>query len=102
MKKFAFLSLAMIVSFNVFAECAGEAQFIAKVGEANFRLGSGCRVTITEPQIYNENPFCPLMIEDVNSIGIEAPVINGHECAWQPGDIISGVLVLKGDKIIIE
>lgn len=102
MKKYAFLTFAMMVSFNVFADCMGEAQFIAKVAEANFKLGVGCRVTITEPQYYSENPMCPLMIEDVNAIGVEAPVINGHECAWQPGDIISGVLVLKDDKVVIE
>jgi hypothetical protein len=92
-----------IVLFSMFtaqvsmANCLGEAQIIAKVAGIKSKSLSNCTVDIDFNSIkqYNTNMTCILDIQEVLYKGVEVGLKDGHDCALDLGDDISGVLVLN-------
>jgi hypothetical protein len=96
---------SLIGTTNTFASsCQGEAQIIAKIGERKTNSLSYCTafVDISSVTFYQESGVCPLPLEVVLQNGIQFPLKNGHDCDIQKGDSLSGVLVLKNDRIELE
>ncbi len=88
-----------------FANCLGEAQIIAQVSAVKSKSHSHCTVEINAESIkqFNMNMTCPLDLSEVLMAGVDVGLKNGHDCALDAGDEISGVLVLnKAGKIILE
>ncbi len=101
----------MILLFSIataqisFANCLGEAQIIAKVANVKSKSLSNCTVDIDANSItqYNVNRTCILDIQEVLYKGVEVGLKDGHDCRFDAGDDISGVLVLNNaGQIILE
>ena len=85
--------------------CSGEAQIIAKVGQIINRDMSECVISIDTNTIvqYNVNQLCPLDLSEVMEKGVEVGLSNGHDCNYNPGDDISGVIVKTAwDTLVLE
>lgn len=103
MKNLSFLIiLGLLASLSPALACDGEAQFIAKVGSRTFSLSQGCKVTLTEVRHFSSNPFCPLSLDEINTSELLVGTLNGHECAYDIGDEVSGVAVKQGARFILE
>lgn len=87
------------------AQCLGEAQIIAKVDNVTKTGLSRCVATITKYsiQMYNESMVCPLDLNEVIEQGIVVTFKDGHDCAFEAGQNISGVLVKNSaGEIVLE
>lgn len=98
MRNFILVCLTILATSTLKANCLGEAQIIAKVSsiiERNDMIS--CKVAIDPTSIiqYNVNMNCPLDLSEVLAEGIEVGMIYGHDCAYDEGDILSGVIVKK-------
>ena len=49
---------------------------------------------------YSGHALCPLDLETIERMGVEFPLINGHDC--EIPDVISGVVVYDGRKIFLD
>jgi hypothetical protein len=83
--------------------CQQEAQFISKVKSLT-KDYTGCvvKIDLNNTKIYNPSMVCPLEIEEVVAEGIQVGLRDGHDCAFDVGDEISGVIVRKNSKLILE
>lgn len=97
----ALLVIGSLSSVSAMA-CDGEAQVIAQVDQTSFRLGIGCKLTLTKVTHFAANPYCPLDIDEINSLGITGDIASGHECALSSGDSISGVVVKRNGNLFLE
>ena len=80
------------------ANCLGEAQIIAKVDRIIESMDMiSCKVAIDPNSIiqYNVNMTCPLDLSEVLAEGIEVGMAFGHDCTYNEGEILSGVIVKK-------
>ncbi len=71
--------------------CRPEAQIIAKVYQTDRPTIGSCLVQLTEIKQFNPNQLCRLEIEELVN-WIEVGMKNGHDCAYDVSDEISGVL----------
>jgi hypothetical protein len=103
MKKMIAL-FSVLVGTQALACNQQEAQFIGKVASIQ-KNTQGC-VAFLNPQemkMFNPSYICPLDQEEVFAAGVEVGLKNGHDCIYEPGNEISGVLVrINGGKIILE
>lgn len=101
--KLSIVLLSLLTAQLSFANCLGEAQIIAQVSGVKSKSLGHCTVDINEQSIrlYNVNMTCPLDASEVLVAGVEVGLKNGHDCALEAGDEISGVLVLNKAGIII-
>lgn len=103
--KLTLVILSLLTAQFSFANCLGEAQIIAQVSGVKSKSLGHCTVDINVETIrqYNVNMTCPLDLSEVLVAGVDVGLKNGHDCALEAGDEISGVLVLnKAGKIILE
>ncbi len=103
--KLSIILLSLVMTQFAFANCLGESQITAQVSAVKSKSLSHCTVEISTESIrlYNMSMTCPLDLAEVMIAGIEVGLKNGHECALDAGDEISGILVLNKDgKIILE
>lgn len=102
------ISVVILISQLAIADapaCTGEAQIIAKVDQIISRDMSECVVSIDAKSIvqYNVNRTCPLELSEVLEKGVEVGLSNGHDCNYNPGDDISGVIVRTAwDTLVLE
>ena len=107
MKTFTLTVILLIsqISFAQFEQeaCQPEAQIIAHVTSYEKWDLYDCVVRISPKHItqYNINQTCPLDIDEVLANGISVGLVNGHDCALNVGDVISGVLVKKPTGTIV-
>lgn len=96
--------LALTLTFSIFACDSYEAQFIGEVTKVETDSLTYCRAYVTQESIsyYNLHNFCPLYKTEAIEQGIDFPLINGHDCEVYVGDTITGVLVKKNGKIILD
>ncbi len=80
--------------------CQQEAQIIAKVSATQKSGLSSCLVQISEIQQFNPSYVCPLFVGELSQ-GIEVGMKSGHDCAFDVGDPISGVLVKNQSGVIV-
>lgn len=88
----------ILFSTLVQANCLGEAQIIAKVDRIIERHDMiSCKVAIDPNSIiqYNVNMTCPLDLSEVLAEGVEVGMPYGHDCAYNEGDTLSGVIVKR-------
>lgn len=106
MKLLLITSLLFISQFGSAAPvCSGEAQIIAKVNQIISRDMSECVVSIDTNSIvqYNVNQLCPLDLSEVMEKGVEVGLSNGHDCNYNPGEDLSGVIVKTAwDTLVLE
>jgi hypothetical protein len=103
--KLSIVLLSLLTAQLSFANCLGEAQIIAQVSSIKSKSLSHCTVDIDVDSVkqYNVNMTCPLDLSAVLVAGVDVGLKNGHDCAMDAGDEITGVLVLnKAGKIILE
>lgn len=96
--------LAAIVAFSISVPalaCIGEAQVLGKVREVRKTMTS-CRVLLTSDSVVTVNPLCPLDHSDIEARGISVGMIDGHDCEYNAGDDISGILVDDGNFLFFE
>lgn len=95
--------LAMIL-FGVFSQahaCLGEAQLIGTVKSIK-KTPLTCNVFLTADSILTPSGVCPLDEMFLAQEGISVGLIDGHDCAYNVGDSISGILVDDGVEIHLE
>lgn len=82
--------------------CEAEAQIIAKVSSLRKSL-SGCQVSVISEtiQFFKSSQVCALEQSEVEKSEIEVGLSGGHDCRYDIGDTISGVLVKKSNGRII-
>lgn len=97
----AFLLTSLFLTFNAGANCIGEAQLLGSVKEVKKTLSS-CRVFLAADSVINSSIVCPLDEGKVYSEGIEVGLMNGHDCRYEAGDFISGILVDNGAFVYLE
>lgn len=95
--RFLILS-AMLVATAAHADCLGEAQMMPTTVKSIQRHVMGCRVFAANLDL-SFNPMCPLDDTILLMDGIEVGMVNGHDCAYQVGDAISGTLVFNGEYV---
>ena len=83
----------------VLASCSPEAQIIAKVYQAEKTSLGSCVVHVSEIKMFNPNQTCRLEIKELTN-GIEVGMKSGHDCAYEIGDDLSGVLIKNSAGII--
>jgi hypothetical protein len=95
--KLSIVLFSVLVAQISMANCLGEAQIIAKVASIKSKSLTSCSVNIDANTIvqYNVNQTCPLDIQEVLYKGVEVGLNNGHDCALDSGDDISGVIFLN-------
>ena len=96
-----FLTIALITSFTVQANCIGEAQLNGKINKI-VKSFSSCRAFLSVDSNIQQSAVCPLDEGKLNSEGIEIGLMNGHDCKMEVGDMISGILVDNGFTIYLE
>lgn len=72
--------------------CSPEAQFIGNVT----KVAADCSFEI-EFSAYNESVVCPLSIDEALATRFE-----NKSCSFTNGDFVSGYLIVKEEKIVIE
>lgn len=102
MKQFIVLScLILAAATQVFAastetqkNCQQEAQVIGKVKSYEKSL-YGCQVTLdaTSIQFYQASQVCPLQLDEAILSPIQVGLSGGHDCRFDIGETLSGVLV---------
>ncbi|MEQ1722451.1 MAG: hypothetical protein ABL930_04695 [Pseudobdellovibrio sp.] len=96
--------LTLTAAITSQANCLGEAQIIAKVKSIKSRdMMMGCTVMVSPATVsfYNESRVCPLDLSEVLTEGIEVGLVNGHDCAYNVGDDISGVVAKKAWGVLV-
>lgn len=93
--------LSLLLSASVFANCIGEAQLIGQVESIKKTLTS-CRVFLTRDSWLQSSLVCPIDESKLQLEGIEVGIINGHDCPYEAGAAISGIVVDKGHVIVLE
>ncbi len=88
-----------VVQVPVQTECQPEAQIIATVIKTQKNSMMSCLATVSAVKHFNPNGTCPLFIDEIIS-GIEVGFKSGHDCAYEIGDTISGILVKNKAGII--
>jgi hypothetical protein len=104
MKRIFFI-LTVMMAVNAFANtnCLGEAQIIAKVAGIQKKTLLNCRVQVGAVSTYNMNQNCPLDIDEVLSYGVEVGLKDGHDCALNSGDILTGIIVKdSAGRLVLE
>lgn len=98
------LTVSLLASSFAFAECLGEAQIIAKVDRIIARdMATGCVVSVKDVEQFNSSYVCPLSLAEVEEIGVQVGLSNGHDCTLNPDDVLTGVLVkTEYGEIILE
>lgn len=84
--------------------CTGEAQIIAKVSATEKTMIS-CKAKVDSASIrfFAENATCPLDIDEVLVQGIEVGLKDGHDCRYDVGSEISGVVVKdNAGRLVLE
>lgn len=101
-------SLIVIASLLAFqstfaCENLGEAQIIAKIERTETDSLTYCKafINLSEVRFFSESMVCPLELYEIAQIGIEVGLENGHDCALNTNDEISGVVVKKRDNLLI-
>ena len=84
------------------ANCLGEAQIIAKIVRVD-EVGTHCEVytEASEVRFYSESGVCPLYLDEVLSRGVYSGFKTAHECAFEPGDELNGILVKNESGFIV-
>ena len=80
--------------------CQPEAQIIASVGSTRKLSSTSCLITVEAVQQFNSSFVCPLVIGEIGG-GIEVGTNSNHECAFEVGEVISGVLYRDAAGAII-
>lgn len=95
--------LVCLFSLTVSAQagCIGEAQILGKVQNVVKTLSS-CKVFLTNDTLIQSSGVCPLDEGKLYSEGAVVGMLNGHDCAFNAGDSISGILVDNGSFIYLE
>ncbi len=95
--------LFIVVFLNSSFACDNqEAQVIMNVVSVETDSLTYCRAVVSDDSISSFNVYgvCPLSKVDVVDLGVDFPLINGHDC--EVPEVISGVLVKKNQKIILD
>ncbi len=103
--KLMIVLFSLVTAQMALSNCLGEGQIIAKVAGIKSKSLSNCTVDIDANSItqYNVNQTCILDIQEVLYKGVEVGLKDGHDCRFDAGDAISGILVLnKAGQIILE
>lgn len=97
--------IAITQTANAQATCLGEAQIIAKVSDIKLTM-LNCTVKIDPASVsfFNDSMVCPLDIDAVLAEGVEVGIKDGHDCALNRGDTLSGIIVRSAatGKIYLE
>ena len=86
------LALVSMSAMSSAFACSPEAQFIGKVRY----VSANCTYSI-DFTFYNESRVCPLSIMDAEGARFE-----DKTCSLKEGELVSGYLVIKDNKIVIE
>lgn len=98
------IALFSVLSFQAFSCTQDEAQVTMVVTSVETDSMHYCKAFVSEESIshFNEHIRCPLTQSEVIAKGIDFPLVNGHDCNVEVGDVISGYLITSGNKIIID
>lgn len=94
-----FISIPLLSAFAT--ESSERIPFRAIVYSADFNLSRGCELTLQSIQFEDKIPGTPIL-DQVFHYGIQGPISNGHECAFETGDVIEGFLILGNGQIRFE
>ncbi len=99
-----FVLIIMSLATTKALACTGEAQIIAKVGSIEKTMTScTARLDSSSIRFYAENGTCPLDIDEVLAQGIEVGLKDGHDCRFDVGSELSGVLVKNSaGRLVLE
>lgn len=99
-----FVALFSVLSFQAFSCSQNEAQVAMVVTSVETDSMHYCKAFVSEESIshFSEHIRCPLTQSEVIAKGIDFPLVNGHDCNVEVGDVISGYLITSGNKIVID
>lgn len=86
------LALIFMSAMSSAFACSPEAQFIGKVTDVE----ADCTYSINFT-LYNESGVCPLSIDEALATRFE-----NRSCTLKNGDVVSGYLIIKDERVVIE
>lgn len=92
-------TLIALLSQPVLACNQSEALFVAQIVEINNLESDTCLVSVEDFSYFREHALCPLSKGEISSRGIS---LAGSECDKSIGDILTGVAILNGTKIVLD